>query len=113
EVRMLALPAEPRLLRERLFHDRRGVDEDLEFARERGRDPAAERLEALLDEVVIVAAARIDRDHPRAGVGKRSARILFRAVVDPEHDDALRRGPQPGWRRSLRGARGEPAHVAV
>src|SRR5690606_38481680 len=43
----------------------------------------------------------------------RSARILFRAVVDPEHDDALRRGPQPGWRRSLRGARGEPAHVAV
>ncbi len=34
---MLALPAKPRLHGERLFHDRRGIDEDLHvFARSRG-----------------------------------------------------------------------------
>src|SRR6185312_11490720 len=48
QVGVLALPAEPRLLSQRLFHHRRGIDEDLELGRPLRRDPTAEPLEPLL-----------------------------------------------------------------
>src|SRR3546814_3492572 len=54
EIGVLALPVEPRRLGQRLLHHRRGIDEHLEIAAVRlGDQPARERLQALLDRVVI------------------------------------------------------------
>src|SRR6185437_4977308 len=94
EVGVLALPAEPGRFGERLFHDRRGVDENLELTRPARIDPARELLQALLDEVVIVAMARIDRDRAALALAKRSQRIVLGGVIEAEHDDAPRLGPQ-------------------
>ena len=59
EVGVLALPANPRRLRQRLFHDRRGVDEDLQLRWRLGDDEPRQRLQRLLDRLVIVAALGI------------------------------------------------------
>src|SRR6516225_11384644 len=48
QIGVLALPAEPGALGERLFHDRRGVDDKLQPARPARLDPVRERLEAAL-----------------------------------------------------------------
>ena len=69
EIGVLALPAEAGRLRQRLLHQRRRVDEDLHVAMRRRDQPARQRLQALLDHVVIIVALRIDRD--------RAARALF------------------------------------
>src|SRR5690606_20538903 len=61
EVRVLALPAEPRGFREGLLHHGRGVDEDLHLRARPFREPAGNLLQPLLDEVVVVAVLRIDR----------------------------------------------------
>ena len=56
EIGVLALPAEPGRLRQRLLHHRRGIDEHLELATALRHQPAGERLQRLLDDVVIVLA---------------------------------------------------------
>src|SRR3546814_5854424 len=54
QVAVLALPAEAGGLGEVLFHDRRGVDENLHTCLQVVVQPARQRLQALLDEIVIV-----------------------------------------------------------
>ena len=69
DTRLVCLPCQPMpgLLRQRLLHDRGGIDEQLQRARPAPRDPARERLQPPLQGVVIVAAARIDRDDAAIG----------------------------------------------
>ena len=62
EIGVLALPADAGGFGERLFHDRRGVDEDLHVAAGPGDDAAGDLLQPALDDVVIVAVLRIDGD---------------------------------------------------
>ena len=62
EVGVLALPAEAGLFRERLLHHRRGVDEDLDVGAGSRGEPGRDLLQPALDDVVIVAVARIDGD---------------------------------------------------
>ena len=69
QIGVLALPAQPRRLRQRLFHHGGGIDEHLDLAAGRRDQPARQRLQPLLDQVVIVVALRIDRD--------RAARALL------------------------------------
>src|SRR5690349_10122782 len=92
EVRVLALPTDPGLLRQRLLHDRRGVDKDLELARPALGDPARQRLQPLFDRVVIILPACIDRDDAGFGIGLGGKRILA-AVIEPENDNAARLDP--------------------
>ena len=73
EIGMLALPADAGRLGERLFHHRRGVDEHLELGRRLLDDEARQRLQRLLDRLVIVAALRIDRDARRVPDAPASA----------------------------------------
>ena len=65
EIGVLALPAEPRRGGERLLHHGRGVDEHFYVSARLARmsdDEGGERFQPALDDVVIVAMARIDRD---------------------------------------------------
>jgi hypothetical protein len=119
EIGVLALPAKPGRLAERLFHHRRGIDENLDAdlaqaAPGRFRhQPAGQRLQGLLDRIVIVLPLRIDRN-PRAlrASGKRQ-RIGGRGIGHAQRDHALRLGPQPLRRAAMMGARGHPFHLAV
>ena len=62
QVGVLALPAEAGLLRQRLLHDGGGVDEHLHIAARLRDQPARQRLQLRLDDLVIVGALRIDGD---------------------------------------------------
>ena len=62
EIGVLALPAEAGGRGERLFHHGGGVDEHLHVAAGLREQPAGERLEPRLDDLVIVVALRVDRD---------------------------------------------------
>ena len=77
QVGVLALPAQPRRLRQRLLQQRRGVDEHLHLAHRAAVHPAGQLLQPALDQLVIVAVARVDRDVARdpaaASVGQRVA----------------------------------------
>ena len=113
EVGVLALPAETGLRGQRFFHHRRGVDEDLQFAAPARNDLLRQSLEAPLDQLVIVAVPRIDRDIAARALFQQRQRIVGGAVIQSQHRDAFHLGPQ----RLGAGARldtlGEPAHVAV
>ena len=114
QIGVLALPAEPGALGERLFHDRRGIDKELQRARPALLDPMRERLQAALQGVVIIAPARIDRND--AAIGSLSASASGSssgAIIDAEHDDAARLGPQRLRIAAPRRGAGEPTHVAV
>ena len=85
ETRLVCLPCQPMPARcgQRLFHHRRGVDEDLERARPSPGDRIARALQPRFDEIVIVAPARIDGD--RAAVARSSSagqRIVLGRIVD-------------------------------
>jgi hypothetical protein len=86
EVGMLSLPAEARRLRQRLFHHRRGIDKYLDLATGFVEQPSRQRLQPLLDQVVIVVAARINRDRAAGALLQHGERIFVGSVVDAQHD---------------------------
>ena len=95
EIGVLALPADPRRLAQRLFHDRRSVDEDLDLGpRHFSHDPACQRLQCALHHIVIIGALRIDR-YARAVLrfGERHG-IGGGRIAHAERDHALRGGPE-------------------
>src|SRR5207248_3177853 len=67
----------------------------------------------LLDRVVVVAPAGIDRDLAAFGIAARGERAVLVAVVHAEHDDAARLRPQHLRIAAPLGGVGEPAHIAV
>ncbi len=73
QIGMLALPAKPGSRSQRLFHDGRCIDEHLDVLPGAGGKAACHMLELALDDVVIVAVLRIDRDC-RAVFSSRMAR---------------------------------------
>ena len=113
EVGVLALPAEPGGFGERLFHHRRGVDEHLEIAPRFGREPAAERLQLALDDIVIVAPLRIDRDAPDIALPGQRERIGCGRVAHAESDNARDLRPERCRAFAMMRARLHPDHVAM
>src|SRR3954471_918065 len=75
EVRVLALPADSRRLRQRLFHYWRSVDEHLQLGGRLANDEPGERLQRLLYGLVVVAALRIGRDPAEFGMRAKRQRI--------------------------------------
>ena len=71
---MLALPAEAGGLGERLLHQRRRIDEDLDLALRSRAQAMRQMLELALDHIVIVAPQRIDRDD--AGIASSPAAAI-------------------------------------
>ena len=110
---MLALPAESRRFGERLLHHRRSIDEDLNVPARRIDQPARQRLEVALHEVVIVSALRIDRDAATLGPARERKRVGRRRIAHAERDHRPDLGPQTRGRGALLGARLHPQHVAM
>jgi hypothetical protein len=110
---MLALPAEACCFRQRLLHHGGGVDEHLHIAAGLRDEPARQRLEARLDDLVIVVALRVDRDRAVRALLQDRQRIVVGAVVHPEHDDRARLRPDRARIAAPLRRIGKPVHVAV
>ena len=78
EVGVLALPAEAGLLRQRLFHYRRGVHEHFHIRPEAGDDELREMLQLALQDVVVVPVAGVDGDVAAILAIECCQRVLFR-----------------------------------
>ena len=113
QIGVLALPADPGGGGERLFHHRRGVDEDFNFAAGVRGQPAGQHLQLSLDDVMIVAVSRIDGDRAAVAAPCRRQRILRGPVVDRQHDDASNVGPERFRIGAARERLRHPGHVAV
>src|SRR5262249_61395105 len=77
--------------------------------------PTGERLEARLDDVVIVAGLRVNRNRPALAPLQDRQRIAIRAmaVVEAEHDDGAYLRPERVRALEPRGGRFHPIHVAM
>ena len=75
EIGVLALPAEARGIRQRLFHHGGSVDEHFHVAAGIRDHPARQRLEPALDHLVIVVALRIGRDRAAVALLQNLQRI--------------------------------------
>ncbi len=78
------------------FHHRRGIDEHLEVAPRLARQPAPQRFQRALDDIVIIAALRIDGDAAYLSLARQRQRIDRRRVAHAERDHAAHVAPQGG-----------------
>ena len=114
QIGVLALPADPRRLPQRLFHHRRGIDEHLELAiGPPPHQPAGQRLQRLLHHIMVIATLRIDRNARPFGIIGQRQRIGMGGITHPQHDHASRLGPQALRPLPLVGAGGHPFHPAM
>ncbi len=112
---MLPLPAQPRLRRQRLLHDRRGIDENLHLHTRRGAgdDELREVLQPALDDVVVIAMPRIDRDIAPIRLAQRRKRVALRRVTCAQRYDAADVGPKRARIAALLHPSRQPAHLAM
>src|SRR5579885_3814631 len=76
-------------------------------------DPLRQRPEAPFERLVVIPAAGIDRDDAMGRSGRLAERIGGGRIVDPEHNDGSRLGPQDLRVAATLGGGGKPAHIAV
>ena len=114
KVGVLALPADPRRLAQRLFHDRCGIDEDLHArARHFGHQPPRQRLERALHNIVVIGALGIDRDARTVLRSGQCKRIGSGGIAHAQRDHAARIGPERLRALAVLEARFHPLHRAV
>ena len=116
KVGVLALPAQPRSLRQWLFHHRRGVDKDLDLVPRLGRrfqQPAPQPLQPLLDQIVVIAPLRIDADGGAVALIQHRQRIALGGVQLGQHHHRPGLGPQRRRIAAPVHAFGHPAHLPV
>ena len=113
EVRVLALPAEPRQLGNGFLHHRGGVHEHLHVPRKDLADPTPKRLQTLLDHVVIIASTCINGQVPDTALVEAVKGPGVGCVSHRERDDGPRLGPER--RRFPAPVRlgGQPVHLAM
>ena len=113
QVGVFALPAEAGALGQRLFHQRGGVDEDLDVLACAGGDLAGQGLEAPLDDLVIVIAPGVDRDIAGRPVRHFGKGVVLRAIVEAKHHGGPGPVPHGGRMGAALQRRLHPAHLAV
>ena len=113
QVGVLALPAEAGALGQRLFQQGRGVDEHLQLAAEPALQPAGQRLQPALDQLVVVVALGVDADRRPVALSQHRQRVVVGAVVHPQHDRRAGVGPHGLGVGPARRGFGQPAHLAV
>ena len=110
---MFALPAETGRRGERLLHDGCGIDKDLDVAAAILDQPAPQRFQPRLDQLVIVVAAGVDRNAAAPAIFQNRQRIVVGAIIDAKHDDRARRRPHRTRIAAPLGSRRHPFHVAM
>ena len=110
---MFTLPANTRFFSQRLFHQRRGIDEDLDLLAGFFREGPRELFEALLEQVMIIGVLRIDANHAFRAPLKPRQRVLLRSVVQTDDHGRLRLRPHGGWMLTPRQRLLHPAHRTV
>ena len=93
QIRVLALPAQTGAHGQRLFHDRCRVDKDFHLSLRFIDEPTGQRLQFLFNDIMIIAPLRIDRNHALIVIFQGRQGVAFGAVIDPQHDNALRFRP--------------------
>ena len=113
QIGVLALPAEPGLFGQRLFHQRRGIDKDFHLSAGLGHELPGELFQPLLQRVVIVPPPCVDGDVTKRLLFQSVERIMVRAVI--ERDDDGRFGIRPHRSRRLAPLqrRLHPVHAAM
>ena len=110
---MLALPADSRGGGQRFLHHRRGIDKNLQRPVRLGGDPAAKPFQALLDHIMVIAPAGVNRDIGLGLLPQKRQRVFRRAIIHAQHDDASRPLPESVRRTAFSGAHRQPVHVAL
>ena len=107
ETRLVCLPCQPSPAArgKRLLHHGGGIDKNLDVAAGGLDQPAPKLLQPRLDHLVIVVAARIDRNAAAHAVFQDRQRIVVRAVIDAEHDDRTHLRPHRARIAAARGIR--------
>ena len=115
ETRLVCLPCQPRPAAcASGFSITAAVSTNTLTSQPDGADqPSRQRLQPLLDQVVIVVALRIDRDRAARAALENRKRIFVGAVIDAEHDDRAHISPQPARIGAALGVSREPVHVAM
>ena len=113
QIGVFALPAQAGALGQRLLHQGGGVDEDLDVGAVAGRDLTRQLFQPTLDDLVIVVAARIDRDVSGRAVGQLVQRIVIGTVVHAQDDGGLRLVPHGRGMLAAIQRRLHPVHVAM
>ena len=110
DTRLVCLPCQPSpaASRQRLLHQRRGVDEDLDVGAAGAGKAAGDALEAGAHDVVVVLALGVAGDGAAAGLRQDRQRVAGRRVVHAQHDDRARL--RATW---LTGCRRRSAVVAI
>ena len=111
---MLALPAHPGLLRQRFFHDRCGVDEQLDLTGIGLCHPTGQLAELLFDHIMIVTPSLgIGADRAAVQPLQHGERIDLWPIIQPHHDGGARARPHCSRvGAAVRGC-GHPVHVAM
>ncbi|OIQ63630.1 hypothetical protein GALL_548300 [mine drainage metagenome] len=110
---MFALPAQPRRLRQRFFHYRRGIDEHLDLTAASLDQPAPQPLEPLFHQIVVIAPLRIGADRRPIRRIQRRQRVALGRVNLCQHEDRPRLGPQRIGRDAPAHPLCHPAHLPV
>jgi hypothetical protein len=113
QIGMLSLPAESGGGGERLFHHRCGVDKNFHVAAGAIDEPASDLFQTGFDQVVVIVAARIDRNGAAAWLLENGKRIAIRSVIDAEHQDGAHLRPQHLRVAAPIGVGRHPRHIAV
>ncbi len=113
EVGMLSLPSQPSGLRERFFHNRRGIDEDLHVARETRNQELSKMFQSSLNNFMIILVSSINRNGSFAWLTKDAKSVVLRRVGEADDDYTSRLGPETFGAASLLRSSREPTHVAV
>ncbi len=119
EIGVLALPAEPRRSGKRLFHDRRGVGENLDAdlakpaLRPFRHQPSREHFQRLLDHIVIVRALSIGRNPRKFRMRLQGERIVRRRIAHAQANHAPCLGPKVLRRLPVRKTVRHPVHLPV
>ena len=107
------LPADSRQRGDRLLHQRCGVDEHLDLGTAGSLQGAGHTLELRLDDLVVIAALRIDRDGAAPALRQHRQRIATGRIGEAEHNRGPGLRPHPVGMRPPVGGCWHPVHFAM
>ncbi len=110
---MFALPSQPGLSGQWFFHHRGGVDKHFHIGLVAAGKTTGNGFQLALDDIVIIAVLGIDGDRAFSCALQLGQRIVLRAVIHRQHDDALGLRPQALRTGAAHRCLGHPRHRSM